>query len=170
MTQTRYHHNHAGAPILGLAVISLIIIGIVTVVTWSYSLDEVSRENILISSRTYSIYRATLPFGEFFLEGSIGGNFLGFRGTISESEVYIIKYLDGNTLKTITLKSNDTPLIIEQDSFKIVISEWGSLIHQRNGGSHELQEPGPRDSPLLRWTTYDVYIPYLPNATFGVIE
>ncbi|MCJ7424993.1 hypothetical protein MUP01_12115 [Candidatus Bathyarchaeota archaeon] len=167
---THAHNHHAGAPILGLAIISLMIIGFMTLAVWSYSLDEVSRENIFISSRTYSIYSATLPFGEFFLEGSVGGNFLGFRGTISESEVYIIKYLDGNTLKTISLKSNDTPLIIEQNSFKIVFSEWGTLIHQRNGGSHELQEPGPRDSPLLRWTSYDVYIPYLPNATFGEMK
>jgi hypothetical protein len=78
-----------------------------------------------IGEKSYPIYVCTAPFGVFTreLSGSLEGSSSGMlsftsgslRGSLSETEkeVYIVKYLDGNILKTTTFNAKDTGIIID---------------------------------------------------------
>ena len=65
-------------------------------------------------STYYEIYNARLPFGVFLSSG--GGSFiLGTGGfSINTDEVYLIKYFDGEELKSLELDAEKTSIIVDE--------------------------------------------------------
>lgn len=136
-----------GLPAMSFIMVFLVSMGIMGLVGVIATSSKI--ETTII---TCPIYRATVPFGTFLLNGRVGGSFLFFSGEISEGETYIIKYLENEQLKTITFKAEKTPLNIEKDRFEIVftmtrISEWNVF--------------GEWVFNTDVWRT-EIFIPYLP--------
>jgi len=106
----------------------------------------------------YEVYKATVPFGEFISSGELGGfmffGFGGVSGSLSGDEYYLVKYFDGEELKTLKLDAEDTPLIVDGTLRLEVISE----------------------PTIIRWffifktvsedmfPDYRIHIPYLPEV------
>ena len=70
----------------------------------------------MLLTAEYPVYSVTAPFGILVLEG----NAVFLSGTdLDTEEVYIVKYLDGNILRTRRLNAEETGVVID-GTFKIV--------------------------------------------------
>lgn len=107
----------------------------------------------------FPIWRATMPFGTLILDGKIRGGILFLSGEISETEVYIIKYLDGTTLRTVIVKAAETPIEVDgRFQIDIVYTDYMRITY-KNGVevARERYQLGPsRESIRL-------HIPKLPE-------
>jgi len=137
----------------------IVIAGLYINTYWNtYSKDTVTQVTY------YDCYRVTAPFGVFVVEGEgeIAGSFIAFYGS-SEFELreeYVIKYFDGNELKTKIFDAEKTPLIVDGTfKFEVVKIEDG---HYKVG----IDEPIRfyQFSQGYPKYVYKIHIPYLPNV------
>lgn len=107
------------------------------------------------------IYKATVPFGEFVQTGRLGGfMFFGFGsvgGSLSGEEFYLVKYFDGEELKTLKLDADETSLIVDGTLQLEIISTYSS---GRHFFVFDWVEKPHRDS----YPEYRIHIPYLPEV------
>lgn len=67
-----------------------------------------------VKTRTlWNIYHITAPFGIIYVDIEGSGSILFSRITSNLEEVYIVKYIDGNLLKTLQFNTMETPLIVD---------------------------------------------------------
>ena len=93
---------------LGSIIGIIIIIGVLGAIQANVPAETIEIE--------HDIYKATLPFGVFTAKGSIDGSWFfiagSFEGEIGGGEIYSIKYLENNQLKTVILDAQEIPLKI----------------------------------------------------------
>jgi len=108
----------------------------------------------------HEIYYATLPFGFIYLEGDMGGWFLGFSGQLGVTENYNIKYMDNGQLKTLVFKAEETPLIID-GTFQVERTVYWKTYYIFFWRCHD-------QAPWL--TEYKIHIPCLPEVNQTLTE
>jgi len=148
--------NKLHALIAGI-VLSLIIVGILNI-PWCHTIRKVER--------TYnSIYHVTAPFGIYWTEGdgSIQGSFLYKEGSYEMQMVenYIVKYFDGNELKTIILNAENTSIVVDE-TFRLETITYREYYYRDKDNVY-------MDYYVEHGMTYKIHLPFLPNlnSTFG---
>ena len=115
------------------------------------------------TSEEYPIYIATCPFGIFSLKGEIGGGSFFFVGSISgyvvESEIYIVKYMDGSRLLTKEFDAEKANVVIDGKFVleKIVTSYYRSSFGQTPKADLDYSKVG-----------YVIHLPFLPEPAFNM--
>ena len=126
--------------IAGLVVTSLF--GILAWTCSGYQYEEV---------KNFPIYKATLPFGIIQYQEIGKGSFLLGSGTFMSSggskEIYYIKYMEGNLLKSLELQATSNALVVD-----------GTFVVER----HIIYFKTNLGQPTVRSLTYTVHIPKLP--------
>lgn len=113
------------------------------------------------------IYRATVPFGEFVQSGRLSGvvffGFGGIRGSFSGEEFYLIKYFDGNEIKTLKLGAEKVPLIVDGTFQLEIISDYST-------GKTFFIFPWSEKPSRDKYPRYKIHIPYLPEVNQTLTE
>ena len=126
-----------------------------------------------VVSEEYVIYSATLPVGVYTLKGELHGewNIIGgsVDGYIEGAEVYSIKYLDQDTLRTVIFDAEATPLKItgrfvlteyRNETVKVSLLEVMQLLGRERSERIEVLQDKPR---VFSDPWYTVEIPALPE-------
>ena len=120
--------------------------------------------------KDYPIYMCTAPFGIIYgsisgtLRGTYGGMLSFNNGSISGSinstleEKYIVKYLDGDQLKTKTFDADDANVIIGQKD-ELVLTVELEESYETNGNLYHTDRPEYQNDRY--WT---IHIPELPKV------
>ena len=113
-------------------------------------------------STFYDIYRVTAPFGVFIVEGhgEGGGCIIVFHGEFDFEmmEQYVVKYFDGNEVKTGIYNAEETPLVVDGTlRLERIVTKKTSF--WKSTGDVKWVE----DSYLWNYQ-YKVHIPFLPNT------
>jgi len=146
-----------GTVIFTFIIIFVIMVGVyICAINWN-----TYNKYIIVQTDYYSCYRVIAPFGIFAIEGEgeIGGGFIVFHGS-SEFELreeYVVKYFDGNELKTKILDAEKTSLIVD-GTFRLEKNTMKKAKFKVG-----IDEPKILDSFGSKYT-YKVHIPYLPNV------
>ena len=117
----------------------------------------------------YPIYRCTAPFGVLSLEISGSGSFILASGSFSIegglSEKYVVKYWDGDELKTQILSAESTSVIVD-DTFQLELMYWQEVQYHKetgrrrvNGDSMTNDIDGEVEDYWHEWL---IHIPLLP--------
>ena len=135
-----------------------IIIGIMIVFS-ILVISTAQTQGIYNSYEFFEIYKATVPFGEFVVSGSLDVSMFLFigrvGGTIEGEESYLIKYFVGEELRTMNLDADLVPLIIDGSLQLEIISSY------RTFRPFYVFEHMRRSNPAV---TYKIHIPYLPEV------
>jgi hypothetical protein len=116
---------------------------------------------------TYPVYSVTAPFGAFQLQGDA----VFLSGTeLSTEEVYIIKYMDGNELKTVTQEATKSVVIVD-GTFKLEEYRYVEYKVNPDGSINILKESWrSRGDPLLGGAPiqFKLHIPGLPEPEMNL--
>lgn len=136
----------------------LVLVGILIVCV--ISIYQTSQRVSTEVSTYYEIYNARLPFGVFLSSG--GGSFILGTGSFSVStdEVYLIKYFDGEELKSLELEAEKTSIVVD-GTFRL---EEITLDVEQN----ELWWHHKYVGTLIRERR--LHIPYLPDVNQTLTE
>jgi len=114
-------------------------------------------------TRYYDIYNLKAPFGIFWTEGGMSGNIIYFRGYTEMVENYVVKYFDGNELKTKIFNAEETSIVVDNtlrleqlDSYT-EDGWWWYRSHHRRYNVY----------PIDKWI---IHIPYLPDINTTLTE
>lgn len=115
----------------------------------------------------FPIYMITAPFGVLYgdVHGSISGSCSGFifcsgyiGGSISTKleEAYIVKYMDGNNLKTKKFYSERTALIVDGELY---LEHWQKAVYKKNEAREWVQD-------YIRYSSHEwaIHITELPEV------
>ena len=142
----------------GLIILFIIIIGV------GGGIQSLVTTTYVYESTEYEIYKATVPFGVFMVEGNMGGvMFMGtgmISGSISSEETYFLKYFDGDELKSISFDAEDVSIVVDgtfvlEEIIPVAKSTW---LFWDNSDPHTWSKE------------HKIHIPYLPTVNRTLTE
>jgi len=144
----------------------LLLTSLVFTITVDYALHTYSN----LTTRThYQIYRVTAPFGVFAVEGQgeIGGLFIVFYGSysIELTEQYVVKYFDGDELKTKIFDATTVSIVIDET---FTLEQIFTEEYRFDRGTGECLEP--TDDSRYKETIWRIHLPFLPGINKTTTE